>query len=485
MKKNQNLFYLLESLILSGVLGLFLWFMRKDSDLFFFLTAVFSAIALLFLLIILYIDGDHAVRGICKLFPIARSDLVFGGLLCQFAFAAGFGAFHNLHSINLALPAVLYTLIPIVELIIILAPAPKDTPPPIPSNEGGEIGQKSLDYYAALLRNAIQKCEFESLNHTMEKTADLLARLDPIYSVQLQALENDISNKCVKIENALLTHNHTQLLLLERELTACIELIEKRCESYKYCLKDEGFYHTDDEIAMSQIDLLLDKLGLEYEEDLPTLDAPFDNEFFYQKALRFASDEYAALLASYNRQIVKKLEQQAQSRIARREKRLRRMQLTEQAVTFLIVAAMAGLMLFWHTTLQPDGLILSDNGDGTLSLVGYNSFYGDELSVPSSVKGKPITTIGKEALMGSDIQKLILAEGIEVIDYQSLKYCDKLETIVLPQSLTTIGNYVFKYDEALLHIYYRGSEEEWYEVQVGNLGNEAFTAINIEFDYQD
>lgn len=485
MKKYANLIHLLESFALSAVLTFFLFFMKRGDDSFFAVTLGFSAFAFLFMMLMIYIDGDKRDRGICKLFPIARSDLSFYGMLLQYALSISFAVAHNLGSVPISAVVVIYSLLPIIELAVIFIPAPKDAPPSAPTNERSELKVKSLGYYSTVLRNLIKKCEYQSLSQVMEHTADLLSRLDPEFSVQLDALENDISHKCVKIENALLTHNDAQLLVLERDLTAMTELVEKRIASYKYCLKDEGFYHTDDEVAMGQIDLLLDKFGLEYEEDLPTLNAPFEGEFFYQKALKFASDEYAALLADYNQQIILRLEQETADRRIRSEKRQTVLHNCSHAISALLVALAAGFTLFWHFSLQPNGLILSENEDGSYSVVGYNPIYGDELTVPESIKGKPITMFGREALMNSSIRKVTLPEGVVTVEYQSLKNCTKLETLVLPKSVTAIENYVFCYDDALTRIYYRGSAEEWEKIKIGKLGNDELEKIEIVYDYKD
>lgn len=485
MKKNPNLIHLLEEFALTALLAFFLFFMRRGDDAFFSVTFGFSLFAFIFLMLMIYIDGDKKDRGMCKLIPLARSDLSFYALLIQYALAVGFAVWHNLTDISIPTVTVIYTLPILIELVLILIPAPKEAAPPPPTNEGSSLKVKSLDYYAKILRGLIGKCEFESLSKVMEETADLLTRIDPEFSVQLDALENDISHKCVKIENALLTSNASQLVLLERELKATVELIEKRCASYKYCLKDEGFYHTDDEIAMRMIDLLLDKMKLEYEEDLPTLNAPIDGEFFYRKALCFASDEYAALLADYNRQIVEKLEKKAVDQAARAKKRLSRLQIGGHAATLLLVALMSGVTLLWHTLLQPNGLMIAENDDGTLTVIGYNAIYGDELTIPAEIRGKQVAVIGKEALLGSELSKVVLSEGIEVIEYQAIRDCPELETLVLPRSLSSIGNYAFKNDALLTKVYYRGSEEEWAKVTIGTLGNDEFKRLEVEFEYKD
>lgn len=485
MKKNPNLIHLLESFVLSALLGFFLFFMRRGADAFLPLTLGFSAYAFLFSMLMIYIDGDKPERGQCKLMNIARSDLAFYLMLIQYALSVCFAVWHNLAEVSIAAVTVIYALAPILTLLIILIPAPKEATAPAPTNESGTLKAKSFDYYAALLRKLIGKCEFESLSRVMEQTADLISRIDTEFSVQIDALENDISHKCVKIENALLTHNAAQLALLERELAATLELIEKRCASCKYCLKDEGFYREDDEIAMNQIDLLLDKFGLEYEEDLAALNTPIEQEFFFRKALKFASETYASLLIGYNDQITERLKKDADEQAARQCKRQSRLQAVSHFASLLILVSIAGVTLFWHFSLQPFGLFLSENDDGTLTLIGYNPIYGDELTVPATVKGKQITVIGKEALKGSALTQLTLSEGIERIEYQAVRDCDALETLILPKSLTSIGHYAFKNDESLVYVRYRGSATDWDAVEIGVNGNDEFKAIEIEFEYSE
>lgn len=484
MKKNPNLVHLLESFALSALLTFFLFFMKRGEDAFFAITIGFSAFAFLFSMLMIYIDGDKTERGVCKLLPIARSDLAFYAQLLQFALAIVFSILHNLSEVSISVVTVIYSILPVVEFIILFIPAPREATPPAPTNEGGVLRAKSFDYYAGQLRKLIQKCEYESLSNVMEKTADLLSRLDTEFCVQPDALENDVSHKCVKIENALLTHNASQLVLLERELSATVELIEKRLQSHKYCLKEDDFYAVNDEIAMSQIDLLLDKLGLEYEEDLPTAQAPIDGEFFYKKALKFASEEYAALLADYNRRIVERIEKEAADQAARRLKKQSLIGRACHIVCLLLALAIGTATLLWHTVLQPNGLVLTENDDGSYSVVGYNPIYGDDLTIPATIGNKHITSVGREALMKHSLRRIELAEGIETIEYQSIRDCIKLEEIILPKSLTSIENYAFKADVSLKKVYFRGSEADWEKVSVGNLGNDEFEKIEIEFEYQ-
>ena len=232
---------------------------------------------------------------------------------------------------------------------------------------------------------------------------------------------------------------------------------------------------------MRQIDLLLDKLGLEYEEDLPTAAAPFDGEFFYRKALRFASEDYRNLLDSYNCQIIERLENEEKARILRREHRMRFLHRGGHVVAAVLIASVVIIPLLWHFVVQPRGLVTTPDDAGNLIVVGYNPFYSDDLVIPAKLNGKKVIAVGENALKASDLTSLTLEEGVERLEYQSLRNSVSLTTIHLPRSITLIGNYATYEMDSLRVIYYAGSEEDWKKIEIGVNGNKPLKSVKIEY----
>ena len=478
--KKRNFYHFIECLILSPVFFFLLFMLRMKSDLFFIFTATFSAIAVIAQIVYLYIVGDSEKEHLCNLLPVDKSDILFFHYLLQMGLATLFTVLHNLGDFDAWTAFGIYLALLLVSALLIFFPELKE-PVPTPSNEVDEVSDKRLHYYANYLTKLCRKCQYAPLNERMTEIAELLPRIDPAYSVQLQVLDNDLSAKCVKIENALLTGDHSRLPILTRELEASIAYIQKRLGSYHYVLTDEGFCKTDDEIANAQIDHLLDKLGLEYEEDLPNLEAPFVNEFFYHKALLFATDEYKALLQGYNQQIIDRIEAEKIAKAARRDHSLRFFRGFSHVLSCILIVATVTVPLVWHFVLQPHGLLTETDEQGNLIVVGYNLFYGEELTIPAEIGGKKVIAVGRDGLNGIGITSLTVEEGVERLEYQAICNNTELTYLSLPSTLKEIGNFTFYKLDALGTIHYAGSAEDWKAIEKGVNGNNPLEKVQMKY----
>lgn len=481
--KKRNLIHFVELLLMIPLFFVFAFFMRLQNDLFFTFTVIFTAVAAIAQIVYLYIVGDSEKPRLCKLIPVDVSDVLFLYVLLQIGLSVIFLVLHNLGGFSPWTALIVYALLPTLTAALLFIPAPSDPPSPAATNERDDVSDKNLRYYANYLQRLCRKCEYAPLNSVMTDISQLMLRLDPAFSVQLQTLEDDVSSKCVKVENALLTGDHAKLPVLTRELEATLGYMQKRIADYRFTLTDEGFYAVNDEIAMHQIDLLLDKLGLEYEEDLPTAAAPLDSEFFYQKALRFASDEYRTLLEGYNQQIFERLEAEEQSRIARRNHRMRHLRFGCHVLSAMLTVCCLALPLLWHLAIQPQGFRYSvEEETGYLIITGYNPFYGDDLTVPSELVGKKVIAIGRDSLKDGTLTSLTLEEGIERLEFQSIRDNKSLTTLNLPRSLKEIGNYA-TYNLPLETVNYAGTAEEWDAVDIKTTGpgNDPITNITVNY----
>lgn len=478
--KKRNLYHFLECIVLSPLLIFLTFFLKLRSDLFITFTLIFTAIAAIAQIVYLYIVGDSEKEHLCGLFPIDVSDLLFLYYLLQNAVSIVFLVIHNLSDFSAWTAFGVYLILLLLTALILFFPELKE-PEPAPDNELDEVSDKRLRYYASYLTKLCRKCQYAPLSEVMTQIADLLPRIDPSFSVQLQVLENDLSSKCVKVENALLTGDHAKLPVLTRELEASLAYIQKRVNAYHYILTDEGFCPTDDDIANAQIDSLLDKLGLEYEEDLPTLAAPFENEFFYKKALLFAGDEYKTLLAGYNQQIIDRINAETAAKAERRNHGLRHLRRLSHIAALGLIAAVIALPLYWHFILQPHGLLTTQDEQGNLTVTGYNPFYGNELVIPAEINGKKVIAVGKDSLKIGTLTSLTLEEGIERLEYQSIRDNTALTYLSLPSTLKEIGNFSFYKLNSLQTVHFAGSKEEWDAIKVGTNGNSSLEKAEILF----
>lgn len=69
------------------------------------------------------------------------------------------------------------------------------------------------------------------------------------------------------------------------------------------------------------------------------------------------------------------------------------------------------------------------------------SFEGSAVSIilPTQIDGVVITSIGEGAFQNSDIEKVVIADGIEYIDWFAFSGCKRLCEIYIPSSVSSIG----------------------------------------------
>lgn len=75
-------------------------------------------------------------------------------------------------------------------------------------------------------------------------------------------------------------------------------------------------------------------------------------------------------------------------------------------------------------------------------VTGEGSFSGNEIIVPATYKGLPVTEVGEFAFSDLNAQKIVLPESVQRVGYQAFSYC-AAEEIVLPQTMQSIGDAAF------------------------------------------
>ena len=108
------------------------------------------------------------------------------------------------------------------------------------------------------------------------------------------------------------------------------------------------------------------------------------------------------------------------------------------------------------------------NNDGTAQITGY---YGDvqTLSVPDTLNGITVSSVGRRAFARCDFFNVILPETLVSIEEQAFAGCDSLVGIIIPLSVMHIGNDAFKAcnENLLLYVAPDSAAEEycWYNDQ--------------------
>lgn len=93
-----------------------------------------------------------------------------------------------------------------------------------------------------------------------------------------------------------------------------------------------------------------------------------------------------------------------------------------------------------------------------------------------------ITFIGANAFSGcARLTAITLPDSCTEIYNQAFQYCSSLTTVTMGSGMTYIGNNAFSDCYRLAHVYYKGTQAQWNQIEVGS-GNEALTAPIIHWE---
>ena len=81
-------------------------------------------------------------------------------------------------------------------------------------------------------------------------------------------------------------------------------------------------------------------------------------------------------------------------------------------------------------------------GDDTAEIARY---YGgdEELVIPSTLDGIPVTTIGYSAFADCYVEQITIPTSVKTFEDRAFAYCFYLTRIIIPDNVTTIGEEVF------------------------------------------
>ncbi len=104
--------------------------------------------------------------------------------------------------------------------------------------------------------------------------------------------------------------------------------------------------------------------------------------------------------------------------------------------------------------------------------IGSDAFMDAGLTSVTFVAGDNLKTIGYEAFNGTQLERLILPEGVETIGEGAFGRCEKLKSVTIPESVTKIDKRVFRGCKILTDVTYLGKTEP-------EIGERAF---NFDYD---
>ncbi len=364
-----------------------------------------------------------------------------------------------------------YFLLLICEALTVFLPGQKDAYAPSNRSERSS-DEKALDSFIVYLDKLSSKCESPAMRDALSELIATLKTIDPSLSHGMQALETELSAKCVSIEDAISKNDGTKITLLTRELHDTAERLENKISAAIITLKGDDFSRRDDEIAEGLIDEILDAYEIDEECDIVNIGAPLFDDLRFIKAKRFAESSYRETLEGYEKEIIeraRKKDEDEKLKNKKFEKIFSRSIYAGYALSGVVIAVCFVITAF---ITRPGGFSFSENEDGTLTLIGYNPLYGESVVIPTNVNGKAVTSISTNAIRGDGrIVEIIVPEGVKRIEYEALRSLPSLAVISLPESIEYIGNYAFYKDDSLV-IYYAGSKDDFEKIEIGANGND-------------
>lgn len=96
--------------------------------------------------------------------------------------------------------------------------------------------------------------------------------------------------------------------------------------------------------------------------------------------------------------------------------------------------------------------------DGTYAVGIGNAIYLSEITIPSTYSGKPVSEIGVfcpedvEKVMGSRLKKIIIPDSITTIGDAAFENCTSLTNVIIPDSVISIGKLAFADCDSLTSI---------------------------------
>ena len=93
-----------------------------------------------------------------------------------------------------------------------------------------------------------------------------------------------------------------------------------------------------------------------------------------------------------------------------------------------------------------------------------------------------VTTIGDSAFHNCyNLKSIIIPYSVTSIGDSAFEYCGNLENVTIGSGVTTIGTNAFNECSNLTTINYKGTEEQWNEISIGSNGNEYLTGATVNY----
>ena len=121
---------------------------------------------------------------------------------------------------------------------------------------------------------------------------------------------------------------------------------------------------------------------------------------------------------------------------------------------FLTVLLAVGVIPFMGlaATAETEGDYTYEVANGRATVTGYVGA-GGNITIPSTLGGAPVTTIGGQAFKdNNNITSATIPSGVTTIGQRAFHYCKKLASVSIPNSVTSIGEWAFSGCESLTSV---------------------------------
>ena len=112
--------------------------------------------------------------------------------------------------------------------------------------------------------------------------------------------------------------------------------------------------------------------------------------------------------------------------------------------SFILLICLIAGMLPIEADAATEGYYTYSVSNGEATITGVSTSISGAITIPSTLGGYPVTSIGDDAFFGcSSLQSITIGDSVTHIREYAFRSCSSLTSVTIPDSVTSIGNYAF------------------------------------------